>query len=821
MADAYSWLASGEEIAGIRGEATHRTPPDRRGGTPPTRKSTERRSPPKQRHDDAPPAAHPSTEAASKARLTVSKGQGGATSPVPHVLPPPPPPPSPPPPPAHLVQAVVGEWLAARQWQQVTDAASRRPYYFRTNSHGASREVTWNLAAVAERHLSHASHLGIVDDEEAQEASEPLPGPWEDGDNDVSNGRRVPPRRRVLSRHDSHPPQESGAQPPAVQKRVGRSTNAASSHGGPSPRAAAGTVTSPTRRGAAVSPPPRAKLVATASSTQKVGTPHAANPRGSDVDRRVTPKRTSTPTSAGAKWSRATPKAKSGGDPIATSAVKSRQSPIAGHRSPPPPASVTDPALESEQRHASPTARAVATAPPVLSPGQIRSPPYMPAAGAQTKTAHEAAAASSATFSQWHAKVTDLYRRCNPSKLLVVDELLRRYEGREQELWENLCSKYQPLPTATLLGESTVRTGIDRGSEGDDEGDGGTVTTPVRGIGPDAAASAARPLSSSVGLSAIGKRSPRGDGVGAEPPLPPRRDHQADAATPAAHLVASPNPKDPRQLLVPEEGLHDRADAAAGRSPSSGQRVDPASRASPPNPTALLAARDAAERKAFLVLNTPRSAAASTAAGGRATPPATTPRTVASAAAANGDAEGGPHIAAAISPRRAPAIVAAPTAAPTAGTPRQGRRPSMSPTSVKRAPLTPKRTADALAADGPQVPSPPPAAEAPQSHATNLPPATHPSAARAPVAAAATQPKSDAWCQELSRREQEIAARREAIQVARREAQEKRAQELARRLDDNRRKYEAEKLLREEHKAGRNGSGGSSDGGDGKPSWVN
>jgi hypothetical protein len=42
----------------------------------------------------------------------------------------------------------------------------------------------------------------------------------------------------------------------------------------------------------------------------------------------------------------------------------------------------------------------------------------------------------------WRERIVDLYSKYNPSKLLVVDELLARYEGREQELWRNLMSKY-------------------------------------------------------------------------------------------------------------------------------------------------------------------------------------------------------------------------------------------------------------------------------------------------------------------------------------------------------------------------------------------
>ena len=53
--------------------------------------------------------------------------------------------------------------------------------------------------------------------------------------------------------------------------------------------------------------------------------------------------------------------------------------------------------------------------------------------------------------SRWREKIIELYSKHNPTKLLVVDELLARYAGRELELWRNLMSKYgsRASPTAS------------------------------------------------------------------------------------------------------------------------------------------------------------------------------------------------------------------------------------------------------------------------------------------------------------------------------------------------------------------------------------
>uniref|UniRef100_A0A7S1QT17 Uncharacterized protein n=1 Tax=Neobodo designis TaxID=312471 RepID=A0A7S1QT17_NEODS len=49
---------------------------------------------------------------------------------------------------------------------------------------------------------------------------------------------------------------------------------------------------------------------------------------------------------------------------------------------------------------------------------------------------------SAGSEEHWRERIVHLYEQYNPSKLPVVDELLSRYAGREQELWRNLMSKY-------------------------------------------------------------------------------------------------------------------------------------------------------------------------------------------------------------------------------------------------------------------------------------------------------------------------------------------------------------------------------------------
>jgi hypothetical protein len=73
--------------------------------------------------------------------------------------------------------------------------------------------------------------------------------------------------------------------------------------------------------------------------------------------------------------------------------------------------------------------------------GEASSPPRMGHPTAQLST-------FSPETDEWRKKVIELYSRFNPSKLLVVDELLARYRGREAELWRNLMSKYGGLPTS-------------------------------------------------------------------------------------------------------------------------------------------------------------------------------------------------------------------------------------------------------------------------------------------------------------------------------------------------------------------------------------
>ena len=42
----------------------------------------------------------------------------------------------------------------------------------------------------------------------------------------------------------------------------------------------------------------------------------------------------------------------------------------------------------------------------------------------------------------FRAQVIQIYSAVNPSKLSAVDGFLKKYEGREQELCDNLCKKY-------------------------------------------------------------------------------------------------------------------------------------------------------------------------------------------------------------------------------------------------------------------------------------------------------------------------------------------------------------------------------------------
>lgn len=65
-----------------------------------------------------------------------------------------------------------------------------------------------------------------------------------------------------------------------------------------------------------------------------------------------------------------------------------------------------------------------------------------PSSQPQTPRGNTLPQSSSLSPAQWRYKIVDLYKTHDPSKVQLVDELLGRYHGQEEELWEHLKAKY-------------------------------------------------------------------------------------------------------------------------------------------------------------------------------------------------------------------------------------------------------------------------------------------------------------------------------------------------------------------------------------------
>lgn len=84
-----------------------------------------------------------------------------------------------------------------------------------------------------------------------------------------------------------------------------------------------------------------------------------------------------------------------------------------------------------------------------------------------TSTHAPSLAASTITPAQWRYKIVELYNTHDPSKVQLVDELLGRYYGYEEELWANLQAKYNsPKSSSRDLMKSARTTTVPRDGGG-------------------------------------------------------------------------------------------------------------------------------------------------------------------------------------------------------------------------------------------------------------------------------------------------------------------------------------------------------------------
>jgi len=62
--------------------------------------------------------------------------------------------------------------------------------------------------------------------------------------------------------------------------------------------------------------------------------------------------------------------------------------------------------------------------------------------------------ATAVTESRYKALIKSIYKDKNPSKLDDVDALLKKYDGREHDLFRQVCEKYKVNPDELILGGS-------------------------------------------------------------------------------------------------------------------------------------------------------------------------------------------------------------------------------------------------------------------------------------------------------------------------------------------------------------------------------
>lgn len=67
-------------------------------------------------------------------------------------------------------------------------------------------------------------------------------------------------------------------------------------------------------------------------------------------------------------------------------------------------------------------------------------------------------------------RLVDIFHTCHPSKLPEVDEIMEQYEGREDELMDDLERKYNPNYVPKYQGDHMVKKGyVDEDEDDDDE----------------------------------------------------------------------------------------------------------------------------------------------------------------------------------------------------------------------------------------------------------------------------------------------------------------------------------------------------------------
>lgn len=360
------------------------------------------------------------------------------------------------------------------------------------------------------------------------------------------------------------------------------------------------------------------------------------------------------------------------------------------------------------------------------------------------------------TAFEWREKVVSLYQRFNPAKLLVVDELLQRYEGRELELWRNLVSKY-----------------------GTQQADAGAVS-PM----PGTPSHADRSSPTAVGVAQPYHRAPSDEQRRSTRSRTPSPDAQPAPAPVPFRYGGSPAPRGDSSS-PPEGGAALQQQVPQQSAPQHRPRHVSPKQAGQQSPRTSAGTARAAQRQAG---SSPRTS-------GAVPRPSTVLRS---------DESPGTHRSRSASP---PAVAAGAEDQADSSTPQldaqstprcASQQRDTSPRSVAeakaRALLGPRLGANTPPASGAQsrrVVSPAiartPTTNGGDNSARRASPTTSRSTPRRAVrgGAAPTQPGEDdaAWEAELARRAAEVAARRDSIAQYRREQRLKRQQEVAQRAE--------------------------------------
>ena len=209
---------------------------------------------------------------------------------------------------------------------------------------------------------------------------------------------------------------------------------------------------------------------------------------------------------------------------------------------------------------------------------------------------------------EWRDRIYKLYKEHNPSHVMVVDELLIRYEGNEEQLWRNLMSKY---PARAQPGQSKSNASRRLFDGAENPAEASPRSTVRRSSAPRQPAEAIPDNAPrDKRLTSSGKKQVKV----AEAPLP--------FLIPAA-VGASPHPApDPDVESPSKQKEHESAAIDAPPQPQLDEQLPPTPDVSAihSQDDMLQSARAAAERKAMLILNRNKQAP-STVTGARVNSP--------------------------------------------------------------------------------------------------------------------------------------------------------------------------------------------------------